>query len=255
MALTNLEPWRYYDRASQSAALAALRASLGPSYAATPDNAGLTRALGIAVAYLERATARWFVPRAGALAVDGTGASALFLPAPVVAASQVTGGGVTAVSVEGEDLDAGSWTANEGAGVPGYDDPRDNPLLRWAGRSSWSSPWNRDARWPWGRSNVSVTATWGYLEADGSTPALVLFALSRLTLRHIPTLDDEAATVERVRGGAVVAEATRDRSYSYADAGLSAGVTGDREIDKILASYRRPPAAVSSTPPRQRRRW
>lgn len=252
MALDPIEPWEYFG-GTQTAALEALRARLGASYATSPDDAALLLLLRRAVAYLHDATGRWFVQRWGSIRLDGTDAAVLWLPHPVVSTDQ-GGSGVIAVRLvdDTEDLDPTSYVAVDGAHL-GADDPRQNPRIERVTRARTSAPpieYGRAGVWPAGVQNVEVTATWGYLEEDGSTPELILHALARLVVWVSASPDDLESIEDRKRAG-LVFEQVRGRSYSLAAHAAGAGLTLDREIDLILRGYRRPAEVRVSRPPRR----
>lgn len=258
-ALERVDAWAHFG-ADQAEALDALRAAMGDSYTDAPEDAELLAALELAVAYLEGATGRVFVPRSGELLIDGTGSPRLFLPLPVVSASQLEGAGVSEVSIGGEVLDADGYVVADGVGLPGRD-PRDHPWIDLhpgpVGGSFVSRPpgWEGWRVWPWGPRVVSVTAVWGYLDERGQTPALARQALAGLTVRALVRWDDPDARAD-LTASAVVSEATRDRSISYSARVQGGGITTDRELDLLIARLRAPrPPRVPRAPGRRARPW
>lgn len=259
MALSAFQPWHYFDAADQAAAVAALRAAMGSSYASSPDAADLLTALSRAVSHLHKRTQRFFLQRTGSLVVDGNGAPLLPLPHPVISTDQ-GGTGITAITVNGETIDSDSYVVNEGAQL-GDDDPRDNPFVtydRSFALSAQSLPPIEEVGytgwWTPGTRNVVVTGSFGYVEEDGSTPSPILDALARLCIRQLVPRDDEDA-LEDLRRGALIYEQTQGRSYSLATGMVSGGSTGDRELDQVIAEYTRPPTVHISRPARRRRRY
>lgn len=247
MLFPAFDSWRYFGSV-QATALAALRTRMGTSYASVSD-ADTFAALKLSVAYLHGYTGRVFRPVAATLAVDGSGGNRLPLPMPVVSAEQYTGGGVTAITLrevddqsDPTDVDLGLVEVNEGT-CWGPDDPRLDPVIRYRGASG---------RWPDGIGNVSVTATWGFVEADGSTPDLVLDCLARLCTRTLIPVDDVDGQSD-ARAAWVTSETTQGRRYDLSPLAISGGLTGDRLIDQTLAHYRRPPAVHVSRSRRDRR--
>lgn len=247
MLFPAFDSWRYFGSV-QATALAAVRTRMGASYAAVSD-ADTLAALKLAVAYLHGYTGRVFRPVPATLTIDGTGGNRLPLPMPVVSADQYSGGGVTAITLREVDdqsdpitVDLGLVEVNEGA-CWGPDDPRLDPVIRYRGASG---------RWPDGIGNVSVAATWGYVEADGATPELILDCLARLTARSLIAVDDIDGQSD-ARANFVTEETTQGRHYKLAPIAISGGLTGDRLIDQTLAHYRRPPAVYVSRSRRDRR--
>lgn len=267
MALDPTAPFYYFhppdegeeEAEAQEAALVLLRERMGAAYADAPTDAVLLRALARAVAFVERATGRFFVQRTGQLSLDGTGDPRLPLPHPVVSTDQ-GGTGVTEVLIgrtadEQETVDATCYVVTDGALI-GPGDPRDNPAIELIPSSSVYTAgtwWGEQGTWPGGRRLIQVTATWGYLEEDGSTPEPIVHLLARLCIQQVVENDDADAK-EDVKRGAIVAEQTQGRSYQLGAQASGYGLTLDREMDQIIAAYKRPPRVVISRPPRRRRR-
>ena len=116
----------------------------------------------------------------------------------------------------------------------------------------------RTGEWPRGARNVRVTATWGYVEADGTTPELVRDVVARLTVQRL-ALAGDAAAAEAATARGIVQESTEGRSYQLANHAVSSGLTGDRALDIALNQLRAPVRAVISRPrpnrTRRRRAW
>lgn len=258
--LTLGEAWRYFDLADQDDAVTALRAAMGSSYATTPDDDDLLDALARARDVLEGATGRFFVPRVGQLSIDGSGAYRLWLPYPVASTGQVSGGGVTEILIGDDEtaLDDDTYVVNDGAGLPGAD-PRDNPWIDLVAPDSGATFVSRSpepgilGKWNRGVRNVHVTATWGYLDADGGTPAQIRRLLAGLAIRELTDLDDPDGR-EDLHRGALTSEATQGRSYTLGERAMGGGITGDRELDVLIARFRAPPR-VTIPPVTPRRRY
>lgn len=258
MALLAIEPWTYFG-AEEDDALAALRTRMGTSYTSSPEDADLLEGLSRAVEFLHRATARWFVPRTGTLLLAGTGDVRLNLPCPVVSVDQVETGGITlaeilpAGSEDWTEVDASSYRVNDGAlDGGGRDDPRHNPFVEFVPYSETDASPEEEigGRWPYGVRNVRLTGTFGYLTEAGETPPLILHVLARLTILQLVPLDDDDGQEDK-RRGALVSESVMGRSYALGRPAMGAGPTTDREIDLILAGFRRPPRVHVSRPPRR----
>lgn len=255
-------PWRYFagDGDDEAAALERLRASyLGPGYddAAYPDEA-LTLGLTRAVREVERYTSRVFAAVTATLDVDGTGVERVWLPLPVVSEDQ-GGDGVTEITIgvaNPSTIQADAYQVRDGLGPPG-DDPRDNPWIDLLADVTFGGGL-RSGVWPRGARNVHVTATWGYVEADGTTPEAVRYVVARLVPRYLVMAGDSAGAAAGAAAG-IVQESTEGRSYVLADHAVSAGLTGDRALDAALNALRRPvQARISRVRPNRatpRRRW
>lgn len=252
MSLDRPEPWRYYG-SSSSAALTALRARMGASYATSPADADLLLALTRSVQMVERATGRFFRRRDGDVVVPGESSMQLDLPWPVVSADQ-GGDGVTSIVVDDTEVDLADVVVSDGAAV-GPGDPRDAPRIEFARATGVGAVFGAIRRWPEGPGRIVVTASWGYLEEDGSSPEPILNAIARLVIQQCVPLDDLDGREDYRRGGLLM-EQTQGRMYQVGMHAGGAGLTLDREIDQVLRSYRRPPGAlVLRTPRPSRSAW
>ena len=93
--------------------------------------------------------------------------------------------------------------------------------------------------------NVVAEGLWGFTEDDGTptgrTPPAIRRATMLLVLRSLAPLADDASFEARSRWR-IIEERTRDQSYRLdpSKASASASLTGDPEIDALLALYLRP---------------
>ncbi len=98
--------------------------------------------------------------------------------------------------------------------------------------------------WPRGQKNVQIKGIFGYTDPDGSfvgsTPSMLREATILLALRNFSSTcaEDRQANQRQSR---ITQENTRDQGFQYAQPWLKGFLTGDAEIDQILASYIRPP--------------
>ena len=174
-----------------------------------------------ATAFIDKACGWFFEPRDLILSLAGRGVPTVEPPVPPIWIDRIEAGGVALD--ESEILVVGSPVA------PGFEAPA---ITRRAGV------------FPKGNGSVVIDGTFGYTEHDGSddgrTPLAIKRATILLVLRWLAPLASAAAEDARVRAR-VIEEKTRDQSYKLApEQASSAGLTGDREIDDILLSYRRP---------------
>jgi hypothetical protein len=107
-----------------------------------------------------------------------------------------------------------------------------------------ASPWagalgRRSPGWPRGELNIEVTGTWGFIEADESTPALIKRAAIALVLRLVKTLN--TLTPEQLARAYVQGETLGNYSYQLTSAGRSLAqvMAGDPETDAILGQFTR----------------
>ena len=97
---------------------------------------------------------------------------------------------------------------------------------------------------PRGRGNVVVEGRWGFTEDDGTpegrTPLAIRRACLLLVLRNFAPLAEDASFEARSRWR-IIEERTRDQSYRLDAAKQTARqLTGDPEVDSLLAPYVRP---------------
>jgi hypothetical protein len=174
--------------------------------------------------FIDRATGWFFEPRPLTLVLDGRGISTIELPVPPIRIDRLVVGGVEvshypdALVVEGAPVE------------PWFDAPR--------------CTLNRGGVFVRGRGNVELSGLWGYTEPDGTpegrTPPAIRRACMLLVLRWVSPLGDEDAAGDARNRWRILEERTRDQSYKLAPVSAAGGVTGDPEIDAILARYRRP---------------
>lgn len=187
---------------------------------AQADNARITMLIALATGYIELITRRWFEPRTLTLKLDGQGHDTIWLPAPILE--------ITAVKVDG--------TAARDSDLTVYDrlmpDDRGNPKI------VYSEGFHK------GKQNVEISGSFGYTEANGSTPALIRQAAKKLVIRELPKLTDEVSQEDR-RRARIISETTDKHSYTLSQLASSGEWTGDPEIDNALYYYKAPPRAGS----------
>ncbi len=175
-----------------------------------------------ATAFIDKACGWFFEPRELILSLAGRGVPTVEPPVPPIWIDRIEAGGVALD--ESELLVVGSPVA------PGFEAPA---ITR------------RSGVFPKGNGGVVIDGTFGYTEHDGTddgrTPLAIKRATILLVLRWLDPLASAEAEDARVRSR-IIEERTRDQSYKLAaTASSESGLTGDREIDDILLSYRRPP--------------
>lgn len=184
----------------------------------------LTGLIEEASAAVDQATGWFFEPRVATYRLDGRGTPSVEPPAPPIR--------VTRLTVDGARLprDAGRLLVVGAPVEPGFDAPR---LTLLGGR--------RVGR---GTANVVVRGTWGYTEDNGTltgrTPLAIRRACVLLVLRWLPLMGDADDAAEARDRWRIIAEKTRDQSYTLDRPGDPGPLTGDPEIDRILLRHRRP---------------
>lgn len=211
-------------------------ADLSDEGAAVMDAVGKKRAekfIRLACAYFDKVTGQWFDDRQfksdAPLLLDGTGTSTLYLGVPIIS--------IESILIDGEEIDQ--------AGVRIYNrrfpDDRGNPKLVRLSRFGCQSDYG--PVWPKGHQNIGLVGHFGYLDwaADNSrvTPEPVKRAVLKLAMRELPKLGTGDGMLERKIANAK-SETTDGHSYTLADIALTGALTGDSEIDNVIAAYRAP---------------
>jgi len=182
-----------------------------------------SRALEEASALIDVLTGQFFEPRAHTFIVEGRGAPSLWLRVPILRIDELI------VAGAGWPLELRDLVVVSAPVMPGTDGPR---ITRVNGVFPKGLP-------------VAVEGLWGYTEPDGTrmgrTPLAIRRACLLLATRFIPRLADDGSLEARLRSR-IVEERTRDQSYRVGDPPGSIPVlTGDAEIDALLAPYVRRP--------------
>jgi hypothetical protein len=189
---------------------------------AEASDARLIALIAEATDMIDVLTGWFFEPRVKTVRLDGRGRRLLELPWPPIVLERIV---VDGVSIS---LDEVHWV---GAPVqPGFS----------AAHLELASGGFRR-----GERNVELAGTWGYTEPDGTTlgctPLAIVRACMLLVMRTLPRLSERDALHDARSGWRVVAERTRDQSFSLSKPTNRATMTGDPEVDMILARYARPP--------------
>ncbi len=198
--------------------------------AAQATDARLAALIDEASRTIDRVTGWFFAPRLRTFRLDGRDAPSLEPPAPPIRIDRLAVGG-SELALDPDRL------VVVGAPVqPGFDGPR--LTLR------------RARSFPRGDGNVEVEGLFGYTEDDGSphgrTPLEIRRACMLLVLRAIPALGDADSAGDARNRWRLLEERTRDQSYRLDRDARPAPMTGDPDVDAILARYRRPPAMGAS---------
>ena len=189
-----------------------------------------------------------FDARARTLVLDGSGTQTLDLPVPSIE--------ITSLVVDGDEysLDPEELFVR-GAPVEAGGDFY-NPYLQRVGSTTRSERLRRggSSRFPFGRSNISISGTFGFTEEDGSAEGRVPLAIRRAALMMIVPLVGPIAGSDPFGAQAwrVKSIKTFDQSVTFSDkfggnTGEDGGeYTGDPAIDSILSRYARPFGVAAS---------
>lgn len=216
-------------------------------------DAWVQRRIYLASRMIDAATKRHFYPKAMTLKVDGRGGPMVLLNDPIIAVSAVefdtTPYLPSATPVDMDLIRVYNRHLTQNLESP---DDRANPKIELfhpadslTHYDSGSLLWTRLV-FPRGQQNVTITGFFGFTEYDGSakgrTPELIKHACKLLVFREIDKMARTGARFDRQNRSRITSERTRDQAYTLGPSALTAGLlTGDPEIDSILAMFVRPP--------------
>lgn len=197
--------------------------------------------LNLYAQYIERVTGQFFDVRALTLLLDGDDTDTLYLPFPIVALNQL--------------FINGRFGTNDAMNLASYtvfnrqfpQDDRRNPKIKlntvnldFYQMAAFGSGGRGFMR---GLQNQKLVGTFGYVEADGSTPLLIRRALLLLVCRWPDILAPGSVPREGNQKGIITSESTDGHSISYQTSrrlSPQSSITGDAEVDNILIMYKRP---------------
>lgn len=196
-----------------------------------------------AMSFIDRHTRQWFNARTfddtKPILMEGNNSVVMFFPVPILE--------ITAIKKQtgGEVLDPTFYQVFSGRDFP---DDRRNPMIKLRQEDDdvmfvSSGKWMRGVR-------AVITGIFGYLEADGSTPLMIQRATLKLSLIYaVKSIGESAASsVEGGELGPIKREKTDLHEIEYFDARSTSksspsdgtGLSGDDEIDDIIAAFKGP---------------
>lgn len=178
-----------------------------------------------ASALIDRLTGWWFEPRWRSFRIEGRGTRTLEPPVPPIRLERM--------AFYGNEVDFRTphevWSIRGAPVGPDFVAPR---ITRDRGV------------FPRAAGSIELEGVWGYTEHDGTpmgrTPLAIRRACMLLVMRMLPRLGDVDALDDARNRWRVIEERTRDQSVKMAPPRREGELTGDAEIDDILARYRRP---------------
>lgn len=222
-----------------------------------PDDGTIQASICLWQQVLERVTRQWFRPITTSFYLDGTDSDTLHLPVPIISIDELRLNG-------SEDaLDSGRYRVYDGIVLP---DDRKNPRIKLIDsmeykRDIYTAPdrYSR-SRFFKGRQNQYVSGTFGYVEADGSTPLPIKRALLKLVLRDLgnPLVPGTSGLIPPPLTSGVVSEEWTDGhkiKYQVSGGELKprapglSGLIDDPEVQMIVKLYKSPIAMATPANP------
>ena len=221
-----------------------------------PDDATIFASILLWQQVLERVTRQWFRPIAADFMVDGTDSDTLHFAVPIISVSELY------INEDPTVLEPARYRVYNGRLMP---DDRKNPRIKLVDtfgyeRDIYTAPdRTRRSRFHKGRQNQRIKGVFGYVEADGSTPALIKRAMLKLVISDLlrPIVPDTGSglTPPPITAGIVREEVTDGHSIKFDTAGgelkpRAAGLSGlinDPEVQQIVKLYKAP--IGMATPP------
>jgi hypothetical protein len=216
----------------------------------------ITAAIAIWGAAFERVCRQWFEPRPYDATFDGTDSDALHLDVPIITCSALY------INDAPEPLDPSYYRVYSDAS--GMKDDRRNPRIKLRQMDDFTDIFTAplmagQLRFRKGRQNQRIVGTFGFVEADGSTPPLIKYALEQLIVTKLmrpgPALPDGVEPPPVLTGSYILEEETDAHRIKYGEsfnryalrrANGAQDLIDNPEVLSILKMYRAPIAM--STP-------
>jgi hypothetical protein len=207
---------------------------------------------------LERATRQWFRPIPTQFYLDGTDSDTLHLPIPIISVETLKMNNDTVA------LDPGRYRVYAGCLLP---DDRKNPRIKLVDTFGYdrdiytASDRTQRSRFHKGRQNQFVKGVFGYVESDGSTPAMIKRALLKLVIRNLslPLVGDPPMGLAppAITTGMVKEEWTDGHQIKYQLSGGEIvprkpglnGLVNDPEVEMIIRLYKAPTGMATPANP------
>lgn len=214
-----------------------------------PDDATVFASILLWQQVLERCTRQWFRPIPCEFYLDGTDSDALHLPVPIISISQLR------INTDTSALAPERYKVYDGRQLP---DDRKNPRIKlvdtWGYERDIYTASDRTSRSRFfrGRQNQFIKGVFGYVEPDGSTPALIKRAMLKLVIGDLsnPLVPGAGSglTPPPITMGIVREEVTDGHSIKYDVAGGDikarapglSGLINDPEVQMIIKLYKAP---------------
>lgn len=210
-------------------------------------------AISQACQLIDLVTGQWFEARSGTLLVDGQDSELLQLPVPIISlTSMFLEGSTLAVDPNYYRVYNGRGPTTAGLITQMAADDRKNPkiiLRRQTSGDIFTQPMSYGAATFFrGSQNVQLLGVFGYVEPDGTTPALIHRAAMLIAIDYLanPPFGTSSVSVASIASGPVVEEETDGHRIKYASISYSNVKSGgialirNAEAREILRHYRTP---------------
>lgn len=194
-----------------------------------------------AMQFIDEKTGQYFNKRSGVFKLEGNNTSLMHLPTPIIEITELTINSVDTVLDEGEDFD---FVAFKGRLNP--QDDRRNPRIKLnfgRGRNSIFSGSLTSRAFMKG-TFTTITGSFGFLELDGSTPLQIQKAVKLLVMKEINEPIGEGASATSGTGPLKRLKVDIHEQEFFEPSGNKdssrSSLSGDPEVDRIIATYRTP---------------
>lgn len=193
-----------------------------------------------AQSYIEAACGQAFRPEIETYLMEGREADRIFMEQAIIGIREV------ATNPGGVAISSGSLTVNF-ARVDRMrpsqlrPDPRKQPAIAFQRSDVIFQPsFGRAGYFPTGRNNLKVTGCFGFLEANGNVPALIVEAATDIVFRN--AVRKRAGAIP-VPAGPMTSKTVDRHSVSFANTGSAASTSAlatSRKVEEIIRLYRSP---------------
>lgn len=197
------------------------------------ESSWLQNRIRLAQDYIERITGHFFAPRQAEYLLDGTGLSIIEIPHPIIE--------VTEIGFQYTLDDFYTYPLNYFA-IYNRENTEDrfNPRIkvkRYVSDNIFNAV-DFPGNFPCGTQNIKVVGTFGFVDENGVTPEPIKWATGALVQKFISAIASDAAFQSRT-DGSLISETTDGHTYRLSEKMRLGLLTGDSEIDSILAEYSR----------------
>lgn len=202
-----------------------------------------------AQSYLETACRQQFRPGLQTLKIQGGDSDRLFFGQPILGVSHVRANNSTADATESA-LAVEFSRIDQTIPQVVRPDPRRQPTISWGGRDSVFTPsfGSNRSRFRSSRKGQEIKAVFGFLEQDGTVPALLRRAFTIIVYNTAVAFSRGSTPVP---AGPMTSKTVDRHSVSYANAGtldLSSALARTREVQEIVRIYKAPLGLGSPDP-------